>query len=666
MRSSFCRGTWTTQMRSQAMVCVRVVFVVSCALAPAAAGAHEAEIVVHVGQVGQRIRRTLFGANICWPMYTNNLDQKTHTPADFLALAPLAKQLGLTMLRYPGGLWSDAHRWKRGVGPVAKRQGGSPNGIKADQLPIIGTDEFLQFCEAAGMEGIITVNYGLSQIASPEEAYQEAADWVEYCNAANDGSNPGGGTDWAARRAEHGHPEPYRVRYWEIGNEIYILDKPKTRRWGHTDVATYAQRCVGFARAMKAIDPTIKVGAVAHAKPGLVSANDAAIGSNKPWNRTILETAGADIDFLIPHLYSAGPGGLSGFLANNGVLQGAYTAPTRGDYTIVATVAGDFFERAWSHFQIEVDGQAVVDLDAASKWPRRYRHAVSLEPGHHTIGVRFTNDRWVKAKGDRNLRVAALAVRGPDRVERLVHLVDAQDRVSLCTAVVENDRLLLRQMREMVRELLPHRAKDFELIATEWNEGREVGTLSTALHCAAKLAMMAEEGVEAAHYWLLFNSVKYRRTELWFPSPGTRLPRPPAFVFQIFTRHCQERVVQLDARSPDLPALRQKRKGWPELGQSLKTLASAAADGRKIGLIVINRHVTVPMETRIRWPGFEAAGEALVTTLTGTDPYDRNTGCTSMDDLRVKAVMQKLPVQADGLNYTFPPMSVTGLTVRGR
>ena len=645
---------------------VRVVFAVSCALALANVAAQDAEIVVQVGRGGKRIRRTLFGANICWPMYTNNLDQETHAPADFLALAPLAKQLGLTMLRYPGGLWSDAYRWKRGIGPVAKRQGGSPNGIKADQMPIIGTDEFLRFCEAAGMEGIITVNYGLSQLASPGEAYQEAADWVEYCNAANDGSNPGGGVDWAARRAQNGHPEPYRVRYWEIGNEIYILDQPKTRRWGHTDVSTYAQRCVGFARAMKAVDPTIKVGAVAHTKPGFVSHNDAAMESHKPWNRTILEVAGEQIDFLIPHLYSAGPGGLAGLLASNGVLQGGYAAPARGEYTIVATVGGDFFEDAWSHFQIEVDGQAAADFDAASKWPRPYKHKVSLGAGAHTIGVRFTNDRWVKGKGDRNLSVKGLAVCAADGTQRAVHLVDPQDRVSLCTAVVENDRLLLRQMREMIREVLPHKANGFELIATEWNEGREVGTLSTALHCAAKLAMMAEEGVEAAQYWLLFNSVKYRRTELWFPSNGRRLPRPPAFVFQIFTRHCHERVVQAETLSPNLPALRHKRKDWPELGQSLKALASAAADGRKIGLVVINRHVTVPMETRIAWPGFEATGEALVTTLTGTDPYDRNTGCTTMDDLRVKAVQQTLPVQADGLKYTFPPMSVTGLTVLGQ
>ncbi len=629
------------------------------------APAQEARIVVHVDRLGTRIRRTLFGANICWPMYTNNLDQETQGAADFLALAPLARQLGLAMLRYPGGLWSDAHRWKRGIGPAAKRQGGSPNGTGTGQIPLIGTDELLRFCEAAGMQAVITVNYGLCQTESPEAAWREAADWVEYCNAPADGSNRAGGTDWAAVRARNGHRKPYGVRYWEIGNEIYIGERPG-RRWGHTDVATYARRCVGFARAMKAVDPTIKVGAVAHARAGFVSPNDTVVGSTKPWNRTVLEIAGPHVDFLIPHLYAGGPGGLAGRLATNGVLQGAYDAPAPGDYAVTALVGGDRFRGEWSHFQLEVDGKPVAEFDTSSKRPSPFRHVARLAAGRHTIGVRFTNDLWVKGEGDRNLHLARLAVRAPNGAETTLRLIAPQDRVSLCTAVVEVERQRLRELRQLIRKTLPGKAGRFELAVTEWNEGQEVGTLSTALHCAAKLAMMAEEGVESAHYWLLFNAVQYRRTELWFPAGGARLPRPPAFVFQIFTRHCQARVAAADVVSPALPPLERPRKGWPPLGQALRVLATATADGTALGLVVINRNVTHAMATRITWPGFAAAGAARLTTLTGPDPFDRNTGCTSLDGLRVRAVRSQVPVQADGLTHTFPPMSVTGLTITGR
>lgn len=626
----------------------------------------DASIAVHVGRVGRPISRRLFGANICWPMYTNNLDQTQHRADDFLALAPLAKQLGLTMLRYPGGLWSDAYRWKRGVGPVEKRRGGSPNGTGEGQMPIIGTDELLRFCDAAGMEAIIAVNYGLSATESPDAAYQEAADWVEYCNAPNDGSNPAGGVDWAAARAANGHPEPYRVRYWEIGNEIYVRQGAFRAKWGHTDVTTYAKGCVAFARAMEAIDPNIEVGAVAHTKPDFVSPNDTRIGSAKPWNRTLLEVAGPYVDFLVPHVYSGGPGGQTALLANNGSVGGEYTASAAGEHTIVARVGGDRFRDAWSHFELRVDGEAVAKLDTSSKRPKPFKHTLHLDAGKHRIDVRFTNDLWVKGEGDRNLYVGGLSVVPPDGTETPVPLIEPQDRLSLCTAAVERDRQKLRDLRQLVREVVPDRADEIELAATEWNEMPEVGTLSTALHCAAKLMMMAEEGIESAHYWLLFNAVQYRRTELWFPAGHVRLPRPPAFALQIMARHCLDRIVECEVTAPTLPPLKHRRKGWPDLGAALRVLTTKGDDVRSIGLVVINRDVDNAIHARLTWPGFAALGQAQVTTLTGDDPFDRNDGCTSMDDLRVRARTSSEAVAGDGMAHTFPPMSVTGITIRSQ
>lgn len=633
--------------------------------ATGAALAQAACITVHADQPGQAIHRTLFGANICWPMHVNNLDQKTQTGKDFVALAPYAKQLGITILRYPGGLWSDAYRWKQGIGSIAERKMGSVTGIRNDQMPRIGTDEFLRFCEAAGMQGDITVNYGLCTYESPQAAYQEAADWVEYCNAPNDGSNPGAGTDWAAVRAQNGHPAPYHVQYWEIGNEINNLEHSEKNHWGHTDVTTYAKRCVGFARAMKAIDPTIKVGAVGHRTVDYVSPNDTKIGSKKPWDRTVLEIAGKDLDFIIPHLYSSGPGGLTARLASNGVVVADYHAPHAGTYTIVARVGGDFLRGAWSHFRLEVDKTVVAEFDTVSHRPRPFRKSVELTPGDHAIGVRFTNDLWLKGEGDRNLSIAEVTVKAPDGTETNAPLVDPQDRISLCTGVVEKDRENLRALRALIREVLPNKADTFEVAATEWNEGGEVGTLGTALHCAAKMMMMAEEGVESAEYWLLFNSTHYRRTELWFPVGNTRLPRPPAFVFEIFKQHCGSRVVAAGVTAPDLPPLKMSRRGYPPVGTALDVLATTGAGGKQLGLIVINRNVTQPMSTRIEWPGFRASGTAAVTILTGTDPFDRNDGCTSMADLRVKDVDSMVPVNADGCTVTLPPMSVTGITVTG-
>ncbi|MBT3380272.1 MAG: hypothetical protein HN742_04455 [Lentisphaerae bacterium] len=626
------------------------------------AGVHaqDARIVIRAEQLGRPVSRRLFGANICWPMYTNNLDQETNVASDFLALAPLASQLGLTMLRYPGGLWSDAYRWQRGIGPVSERRGGSPNGTGEGQQPLLGTDEYLRFCEAADMEGIITVNYGLSTTESLETACQEAADWVDYCNS------PAGSGKWAALRTMHGHPEPYRVRYWEIGNEIYLRDGHYGAKWGHTDVTTYARRCVAFARAMRAVDPTIKIGAVIHTKLDFVSPNDTKIGSNKPWSQTVLEVAGNDIDFIIPHVYSGGPGGQTALLANNGTVGGLCTATTTGTYTIVARVGGNHFRDAWSHFELRVDETVVADFDTSSKRPRRFEHPLELTAGPHRLSIRFTNDLWVKGEGDRNLHVGGLDLIDPVGETVSIPLVEPQDRLSLCTAVVEEDRARLRALRTLIQNVVPEKTKQIELAVTEWNEMPEMGTLSTALHCASKLMMMAEEGIESAHYWLLFNAVQYRRTELWFPAGPIRLPRPPAFALKIMAGGCLDHLVNCVSTAPELPPLRRQGKGRPAPGKALRALATRSLDGKQLSLIVINRNVSRALTTRVEWTGFSATGNSRITCLTGQDLYDRNEGCTSLDDLRVKPTVCEHAANPTSAVLILPPASLTSLVLTGR
>lgn len=82
------------------------------------------------------------------------------------------------------------------------------------------------------------------------------ADWVEYCNAPNDSTNPGGGIDWAARRATNGHPLPYGIKIWNIGNEPW-----SGFEFGPTasDCNDYITSVTPIINAMLAIDPTIKI-----------------------------------------------------------------------------------------------------------------------------------------------------------------------------------------------------------------------------------------------------------------------------------------------------------------------------------------------------------------------------------------------------------------------
>src|SRR5215208_4879068 len=118
----------------------------------------------------------------------------------------------LRAIRFPGGTIAHTYHWDRAIGPVAQRR---LNVSGRDGTPLtndFGPDEFGEFVARHGLEAMMVANFGSGTA-------REAANWVEYMNAPV-GTNPNGGTPWAERRAANGHPQPYGVRNWEIGNEM--------------------------------------------------------------------------------------------------------------------------------------------------------------------------------------------------------------------------------------------------------------------------------------------------------------------------------------------------------------------------------------------------------------------------------------------------------------
>src|SRR5208283_226081 len=119
----------------------------------------------------------------------------------------LLRESHLPLLRWPGGNFVSGYHWKDGVGPVEKRPT-KPNyawgGIEPN---LFGTDEFMEFCQAVGCEPMICINAG-------NGTPTEAAQWIEYCNGPAD-------SPMGRLRATNGHAEPYHVKYWEVGNELW-------------------------------------------------------------------------------------------------------------------------------------------------------------------------------------------------------------------------------------------------------------------------------------------------------------------------------------------------------------------------------------------------------------------------------------------------------------
>jgi len=191
-----------------------------------AAAAFEASISVDVAADGRPVERRLLGANIQWVHGGDGLLE-----ADGVRLAPdllrRVESLGPTVLRYPGGAQGDDYRWRAGIGPPAAR-GRSGDADDRQQTVAFGTDELLDLAGRLGAEPLFTVNV---TTGTPEEA----ADWVRHTRSTNP-----------------------RVRWWEIGNEPYLIDE-KRRRLA-LPPAVYAARADRTIAAMRAVDPDILIG----------------------------------------------------------------------------------------------------------------------------------------------------------------------------------------------------------------------------------------------------------------------------------------------------------------------------------------------------------------------------------------------------------------------
>jgi alpha-L-arabinofuranosidase len=140
------------------------------------------------------------------------------------------KKIHVPLLRWPGGCFADNYHWKDGVGQVKDR---------AKTLNIMwgmvsednsfGTDEFLKLCSLIGCEPYLAGNMGTG---SPEELES----WIEYCNYK-------GKSNMSALRAANGHPEPYQVKYWGIGNESWGCGGRMTPETYTAKYKTFANYC---------------------------------------------------------------------------------------------------------------------------------------------------------------------------------------------------------------------------------------------------------------------------------------------------------------------------------------------------------------------------------------------------------------------------------------
>ena len=189
------------------------------------------------------------------------------------------RRLRMPLIRYPGGNFASGYRWRDGVGSVSERPARADLAWFVTDPNHFGTNEFVRFCRKLGSEPYLVVNCGDGDM-------REARDWVEYCNGTQDSA-------LVRLRHEHGFPEPHRVRYWGIGNEV---DGP----WqiGHKTPQEYARAFTEFGKVMKWVDPDIKLVASAVSLWGEDFVER---------GQLLLEQAGDLIDYMALHWYVGNP-----------------------------------------------------------------------------------------------------------------------------------------------------------------------------------------------------------------------------------------------------------------------------------------------------------------------------------------------------------------------
>jgi len=211
-----------------------------------------------VGQVNKRV----LGNNF---LLSNLMGSYDYSRADYGAgiwnpkknesvkeVIELAKNAGVSIIRFYTGNYFN---WKDTIGKKRKQF-------------LFGMDEFLKTVKEIGAEPLFMISYFTGN-------EQDAADLVEYLNAPCDGKHP-----WAEERAKNGHPGPYGVKYFELGDELFV--------WGIKNPKEYATKYLLYQEVMKKVDPSVQLG----------------LGFGEEWwNSLALDKAGNKVDFVVLHIY---------------------------------------------------------------------------------------------------------------------------------------------------------------------------------------------------------------------------------------------------------------------------------------------------------------------------------------------------------------------------
>lgn len=196
----------------------------------------------------------------------------------------LVKELGVSIVRYPGGNFVSNYRWEDGVGPRELRPRRRESAWLAIETNQFGTDEFIDWCRTAEVEPMLALNLGTRGV-------EAAGDYAEYCNHPH-------GTTLSDRRTANGHPQPHDVRLWCMGNEV---DGPWQH--GHKSASEYGKLVRESVKAMGLPDNNRSSTPMPAQEYIACGSSGRGMPSFGAWEREVLEECYDQVHYISLHTY---------------------------------------------------------------------------------------------------------------------------------------------------------------------------------------------------------------------------------------------------------------------------------------------------------------------------------------------------------------------------
>lgn len=336
--------------------CIRfaLALLLAVLVAPSAADAQNARIKIDIDRTIGEVDSLIYGnfvehlgRNVYGGIY--DPDSPLSNEQGFRTdVIEATRDLNVSLLRYPGGNFVSNYHWKDGVGEER------PNRLELAWARVesneFGTNEFMAFVDAVDTEPYFAVNLGTGTI-------EEAQEWVEYTNYP-------GGTYYSELRKQHGHEEPYNIKYWSLGNEM-------DGYWqiGHLNAVDYSKKAREAAKMMQRTDPDISLIAAG-------ASNFRPDADPMHWNRIVLDELKDVVDYIALHIYVGNPeDNYYNFMATPHVME-ERTELVRGliDIAMQNAERGDRpdIKIAWDEWNVWYRARSGSDMEGETALEERY------------------------------------------------------------------------------------------------------------------------------------------------------------------------------------------------------------------------------------------------------------------------------------------------------